>query len=92
MFSISKNARKAGGYRNAQEWDEYHVTWINYHEKEQPRQDTTVEELKSPTGVNADDYLDDPLFMGIEHGVPKFRQPVDLVDYGLEGIWNDTGL
>ena len=91
-LSVSENARKAGGYRNAQEWTEYHITWVVYKEKEQPRQDTPVEEVEVVLGISADDYLDDPLFMGIEHGVPKFRKPQDLIDFGLDGVWNDTGL
>lgn len=91
-LSISENARKAGGYRNAQEWTEFHITWIEPHPTEIKHPVPPVEEVEVVLGISADDYLDDPLFMGIEHGVPKFRKPQDLIDFGLDGVWNDTGL
>lgn len=28
-FSESRNARKAGGFKNLEEWTEYHITWIS---------------------------------------------------------------
>jgi len=91
-FSISNNARKKGGYQNAQEWTEFHITWVRYHEENYPL-DEPVEE-KIPRGLVAEDFMDDPSFVGIEYGQPRFKKAPERVflDFGLDGfIENDNG-
>jgi len=39
-FSESHNSRKAGGFKNEQEWTEYHITFVKYSEP------ITIEEVK----------------------------------------------
>lgn len=91
-LSISENARKAGGFKNAQEWTEHHITWVDYHEETKPE---PVEEVKIPRGLVAEDFKDDPNFVGIEYGQPRFRRPKKeervILDFGLDGFISENG-
>lgn len=51
-FIVSKNARKKGGFVNLQEWDEFHITWIKYHEEAKPVEEVVVKE-KPPSLYSA---------------------------------------
>lgn len=69
-FSESFNSRKKAGFTNLQEWVEYHITWVTYV-RDLPAE-PEPKPVEVPTGVRAEDYLDDPTFVGIEYGRPKF--------------------
>lgn len=90
-FSESINARKKNGFKNLEEWVEYHITWITYVRDLEPATPVkTNEELEAESLARAAEKRKNPLYAGTQDGKDFYhRLPVGWEDMLKD--WNTNG-